>query len=211
MLEDDTDDCEVVFDGSAYYPVLTTLAQSSNAIRKLSTMADLSFIAGREGDAELDWYGDALDAVPEIFSTKQAVEKAVAVLTAAFHAGQIARVGSAPDRAFAVARAHATIYADGVDFPEDASASAIELAVGRVAYKVAERHPVTGAEAAWCALKGFDEVGLRPGRMAATWSLERAAAGREEREANERAAGERATLQAAATASVLALVFGGEA
>jgi hypothetical protein len=90
-----------------------------------------------------------------------------------------------PDRALAVARAHATIYLSEVEFQMDQHPSAIEAEIGYVAAKVAQWHPVTDAEAAYCALKAFEEAGLATTFEAAAWALDRAQSGRAEREAQE--------------------------
>jgi hypothetical protein len=103
------------------------------------------------------------------------------------------------ERAIAVAHAHATIYAAEIEFPLDRHAENISRAVGYVATKVAQRHAVTEEEAAYCALKAFEERGFPITCEAPGWALDRAASGRADREAEEERARERAAEIEAAT------------
>ncbi|WP_324806368.1 hypothetical protein SH584_08765 [Sphingomonas sp. LY29] len=106
------------------------------------------------------------------------------------------------DRAIALARAHATIYADEIDIASDRHPHAIESAIRYVSIKVAQRHAVTDAEAAYCALKAFEDLGLDADWEAAAVAMEGAAAGRADREAEEENARERAAEVSKATASL---------
>lgn len=120
--------------------------------------------------------------------------------------GQLREGVTVPDRAIALARAHATIYADEIEFPDDRHPENIRREIGYVATKVAQRHAVTDAEATYCALRAYEERGLETTFETAAWALERAAVGRADREAEEANARERAAKIASATAGL----FGGE-
>jgi hypothetical protein len=109
------------------------------------------------------------------------------------------------ERAMSVAHAHATLYASEVEFPMDCHPHAIESEIGYVAAKLAQRHPLNDAEAAYCALRAFEERGFDITYEAAANAMERAAVGRADREAEEEKARERAADIASATAGL----FGG--
>ena len=211
-----------------------------NRVKVLSGLAALSYVAGRHGDDEWDYWTEADDALVDAFHRDHGTaldsdmprwqrRRAVKVmLSDAFRGGRAQREidlavagralsefeDSAPrqlgaakvcDRALGLARARATIYADEVEFPLDRHPHAIESEIGYVATKIAQRHPVTDAEAAYCALKAFEERGFDITFEAAAVAMERAAAGRADREAEEVSARERAADVESATANL----FGG--
>lgn len=206
----------------------------------LSGLAELSYVAGREGDDEWEWSVEAGEALVDAFFASPLAPNTVhprnarfqtahATLAAAFHGGRaqreidLALIGRArtildepcdgrqiregvnvPEQALAVARARATIYLSEIEFPGDRHPHAIESAIHRVAVKVARRHAVSEAEAAYCALKAFEELGLVADWSTAAEALEGAASGCAEREAEE----ERTRKRAAEMANATACLFG---
>lgn len=203
-----------------------------NKVKTLSGLASLSYVAGREGDDDWEWAAEADDALCDAFGwpagngTRAHRFAAVKrVLSFAFYGGRAqreidlsvaGRTGSAVlevspqqlkadkvcDRAMGLARAHATIYADEIVFPADRHPHAIESEIGYVTTKIAQRHAVTDAEAAYCALKAFEERGFEITFEAAETALDRAAAGRADREADEADMRERAAGIELATAGL---------
>jgi hypothetical protein len=110
------------------------------------------------------------------------------------------------EHALAVARAHATIYLSEIEFPGDRHPHAIESEIWRVAKKVGWRHPVTATEAAYCALKAFEEAGLVADWSTAAEALHGAASGLAEREAE----AERARTRALDAANAMVGLFGAQ-
>lgn len=218
-------------------PILRSFAQSTK-VKVLSGLAELSYVAGREGDDEWAWATEAEDALIDAFFNKpgewnskstryQRLATIQATLAAAFRGGcaqrEIDLALAGPDgphrytsrqnrdvvvseRAMAHARAHAVIYADEIQFPLDRHPENIRREIGYVATKIAQRHPVTKAEAAYCALAAFEGHGLAASLETAAWALDRAASGHAEREALEANAEERAREITVATA----LLFEGD-
>jgi len=200
-------------------------------VKTLSGLAELSYVAGREGDDDWEWAAEADDALFDAFGWPvghgtrarrfAAVKRA---LSFAFYGGRAQRVidvevagrigpailevsprqlkATVCDRAMGLARAHATIYADEIVFDADRHPHAIEMEIGYVATKIAQRHAVTDAEAAYCSLKAFEERGFEITFEAAETALDRAAAGRADREANEADMRERAAGIELATAGL---------
>lgn len=111
------------------------------------------------------------------------------------------------DRALSFARAHATIYLSEIEFPADHHPHAVESEIYRVAAKVARRHTVTAAEAAYCSLKAFEDAALVADWSTAAEALEGGLAGVADREAEEQRAHDRASKIKAVTATL----FGAEA
>jgi hypothetical protein len=207
-------------------------------VKLLSGLAELSYVAGRQGDEEWQWATQADDALidaffvknPEAMGGKPRFErylKAQATLAAAFQGGRaqreidLALTGRArtfsdgpmdgrqvpegvviPGRALAMARAYATLYLCEIEFAADRHPHAVESEIWRVAKKVAWRHPVTAPEAAYCALKAFEDAGLTADWGTAAEALSGAASGVLEREAEEEDARERAATVDAATAGL---------
>lgn len=197
---------------AAPFPVLRTFAQAAS-IRVLSGLAELSYVAGREGDDFTDWSLEADEALIDAFKFERVrhvawLDTAKAALRRAFEAGEAQReidqsASSLPERTFAVARAHATIYRDEIDFPDEACTSAIDAAISRVAYKLAERHPISAAEAAHAAIQAFRDEEMTPSIEVAGHALNRAFAGRAERLGLEMRARNREAAVTAALARVL--------
>ncbi len=106
--------------------------------------------------------------------------------------------------AMAVARAYATIHESDIICPKERHREVTRSEVGYIATKIAQRFAVTDAEAAYCALKALEERGFEASLSTAAWALDRAAAGRADREAEELRARKRAADVEAATA----LLFG---
>jgi hypothetical protein len=203
-------------------------------VKVLSGLAELSYVAGREGDDEWEWAAEAEDALIDAFFAKNPeaawpgprFKRYLAVreiLAAAFRGGAAQRAidlgvtggdgshrysarqirgATVSEPAIAVARAYAVIYLSEVEFPLDRDPENVRREIGYVATKVAQWHHVTDAEAAYCALKAFEERGLETSLEAAAWALDRAASGRAEREAREANALVRATKISAATAGL---------
>jgi hypothetical protein len=206
----------------------------------LSALAELSYVAGREGDDEWEWSLEAGEALIDAFFASPLppntvhprnarFQTAQATLAAAFQGGRaqreidLALIGRArtlmeepcdgrqipegvrvPDGALSMARAYATIYLCEIEFPDERHPHAIEMEIWRVAKKVAWRHAVTGPEAAYCALKAFEDAGLQADWSTAAEALNGAASGLAEREAEE----ERTRERAADMANVTAGLFG---
>lgn len=204
----------------------------------LTALAELSYVAGREGDDEWAWAAEAEGALIDAFFAKpgkisptgprgRRYESAYATLSSAFHGGRaqreidLALTGRArailqepcdgrqfregvrvPEQALAVARARAVIYLSEIEFADERHPHAIESAIHRVAVKVARRHAVTEAEAAYCALKAFEELGLVADWSTAAEALAGAASGHAERQAEEEDARERAVEITNATAGL---------
>jgi hypothetical protein len=117
-----------------------------------------------------------------------------------YHARQLGEGANVSEQPLAVARARATIYLSEIQFSDERHPRAIESAIHRVAVKVAMRHAITVPEAAYCALKAFEELGLVADWSTAAEALEGAASGHAEREAEEEDARERAVEMTNATA-----------
>jgi hypothetical protein len=200
-------------------------------------LAELSYVAGREGDDEFAWATEADDALIDAFLMKTApcsggprvdrMNRVRATLAAAFRGGRaqrdidLALIGrartiieepcdgrqiregvSVPEQALATARAHATIYLSEIEFPGDRHPHAVESEIWRIAKKIAWRHPVTTAEAAYCALRAFEDAGLTADWSTAAEALDGATSGHAEREAEEEHERERAAEIEAATAGL---------
>jgi hypothetical protein len=101
-----------------------------------------------------------------------------------------------------MARAYATLYLCEIEFPADRHPHAVESEIWRVAKKVAWRHSVTVPEAAYCALKAFEDAGLTADWSTAAEALNGAASGRAERETEEEDARGRLAEVEAATAGL---------
>lgn len=196
-------------------PILRTFAQA-RPVRVLQGLAELSFVAGRAGDEPLEWREEAEEALIDAFKFERVsridwFDTARAALERAYEAGVAQREidltvdGQPNERALAVARAQATIYADEIDHPSEACPSAIDSAAGRVAFKLAERHPVSAPEAALIAMAAFRAEGLIPSIEVAARTLDRARFGHAERVATE----ERAARRAQRAAASAAALFGG--
>lgn len=207
---------EGVFDDVAAdtpIPILRTFAQRAT-VKVLSGLAELSFVAGREGDDEWEWREEAGEALVDAFRFERVTrvnwfDTALGALHRAFEAGVAQRkidlaAPSPSVRVVEVARAHAVIYADEIDFADEACPSAIDAAISHVAYKIAERHSVTPAEAAHVAMLAFKAEDLRPSLKVASQALQRAEAGYAERVAEQTDA----TRRAETARQVAAEIFG---
>jgi hypothetical protein len=199
--------------GAIDLPILRTFAQA-RPVRVLSGLAELSFVAGRAGDDAFDWAIEADDALIDAFrfekiSRADWLTTAKAALTRAFDAGAAQRKidnaeKSPTPHSLTVARAHAVIYRDEIGHPSETRPAAIDSAVGYVAKKLAERHPLTSAEAAYVAMQAFEDEGLIPSLHVAHWALDRAEAGCAERLAVERLA----EMRAEAAHNAASRIFG---
>ena len=202
-------------EGRQRMPIMRTFALA-RPVRVLQGLAELSFVAGRAGDNEWDWSEELDEALIDAFYFQRVsrvdwLEKARAALRRAFDAGvaqsEIDQVDGIADRSMNVARAHAYIYWDECEFPGDSCPSAIDSAIGAVAYKLAEYHPLSPAEAAYAAITAFNAEGMRPSIEVADYALDRARFGHAERVAVEDCARRRAALAHEAAVSI----FGADA
>jgi len=200
----------------ATVPILRTFAQAK-PIKVLSGLAELSFVAGREGDEFDDWMDEADEALIDAFGFEKSgstewVHSARAALRRAFEAGEAQRridlEGKAPPaRTMEIAQARALIYREEIEHPSEGCPAAIDAAVAHVAYKLAEAHPVIAAEAAYAAMRAFRTCGMAPSVEVAGRAMDRARAGEAQRLACENHAAERSCAAIdAATA-----IFGGGA
>jgi hypothetical protein len=177
-------------DSFTYWPVLTTVAQAEHRARTLSMFAELSFLAGRNGDATDDWRADMLAAVDKAFPTlrpdrREAVKT---LLEAAFYAGHdLAAINEAqrPERAMKFAKAKATLHELHYDGEDGARTSALEARA--TAYLLAHKLPIGADEAAACAVAAYREAGFDVPEREVGFVLEGACNGVEEREAWEAA------------------------
>jgi hypothetical protein len=193
------------FDSSAYFPVLTTLADAPVRRRTLSMFAELSFMAGREGDATADWRDDMSAAVDKAFASLRPDrrEEVKELLTTAFYAGHdLATIAAAPmpERAMQFAKAKATLLELHYD-PTDVVPAALEARA--TAYLLAHKLPIEADEAAACAIAAFREAGFEVPERESSFVLEGAGNAVRDREAWEAAEREFEEREQALTDSIL--------
>lgn len=192
--------------GFIYFPCLSTFASAAVRARTLGGLVELSFLAGRNGDATDDWRADMLTAVEKAFPAlrsdrRKAVE---ALLEAAFYAGHDqATIDEAarPESAMKFAKAKATLHELHYEAADGARTSAVEARA--TAYLLAHNLPIEADEAAACAITAFREAGFEVPAREGAFVLEGARNGVEEREAWETAGREYQDRQASLVDSIL--------
>lgn len=193
-------------DTLAYYPVLTECAASRTRARTLSMFAELSFIAGREGDATDDWRSDMTAAVASAFSAlrlhrRQEVER---LLTAAFYAGcDQATIISAARPASAKRAAEAKAVLHGLHYQREDGHRTAAIEARSTAYLLARKLPIGADEAAACTIDALRDAGFMVPVKESSFVLEGAMRGVEEREAWEAASREFEEREASALDSIL--------
>lgn len=191
---------------------------SHRPVRLLSGLAELSFVAGREGDDEIAWSAEADEALRLAFDVNSSWgDRAMSALRRAFESGRAQRAidrreADPPASVVEIARAYAIVYCAEVDFPgRDDCPSAIDSEIGRVAYRLAERHTLSPAEAAYAALTAFHATKLAGSLEAAEIALNRAEAGHAERIAAQSRRAARTAECSARAREAVAAMLGGDA
>lgn len=151
-------DDEAVLDG--YFPVLQTYAQSG-APRRLSGLAELSYIGGRVGDATSDWTRDIEAAVSELpGGNGHRRAHVLARLTDRYYDGcEAYGVDIADPPPMAVEFAHALALA-AVPRLKRASNEQLDTAIADLARRVGRELPVGPKDAARAAVDGFAREGI---------------------------------------------------
>lgn len=160
------DGVEGDFDLPSYFPVLRTFAQSEARCRTASGLQELSFVAGRAGDAPEDWRADMRAGVTEAFPGIRPERRASleTVLQRAFDAGVVHHWidrAEVPRKTRRLAQAYALVHEADIRFDCERSTSATQCEAQRIARRLACRHPIDGYQAARAALDALAELGLK--------------------------------------------------
>jgi hypothetical protein len=158
----DTVDFEAEPEGGldGYFPVLHTYARSG-AVRKLSGLAELSFVGGRAGDWTDDWERDidaALSEIPGLKGARRA--RILERLKDHFFRGceaNLSDMASPPAMARDFANGLALVAAQRL---KRASPEAVDEAIAAVAEQVARDLPVSIPNAARATMDAFAEQGI---------------------------------------------------
>lgn len=188
-----------------FFPLLTGISTESACPRKLSLLAEMSFLGGRGGDCRHDWRCDldeALAAFPRLTGARR--DQVLSRLDDAFFHGSEAHW---PD--FAHPSEAARMLARGLaigSLPRTRAASdagdqsSVDWEIAVAAGKVAEQLAVEPADAARAALDAFGEFRLRGSKYVATEVMREARAGWERRGGDDATQREIAYLAASAKA-----------
>ncbi len=160
-----------------YFPVLQTYARSG-AVRKLSGLAELSFIGGRAGDWQEDWerdIGAALSEIPGLNGGRRA--RVMERLKDHFYRGcdaNLSDAASPPQMARDFASGLTLVAAQRV---KRASPEAVDEAIAAVAEQVARDLPVSIPSAARATMDAFRAQGIVGTRIAECLAVQAARIG----------------------------------
>lgn len=161
----------------SYFPVLQTYAQS-RAVRKLSGLAELSFVGGRAGDWSGDWERDIEAALSEIPGLKGARRvRIMERLKDHFYRGcdaNLSETASPPSMARDFANGLTLVAAQRI---RRASPEAVDEAIAAVAEQVARDLPVSIPSAARATMDAFTSQGIVGTRIAECVAVEAARTG----------------------------------